>query len=81
MTRSISARLAALEAGDGNPLPIVAFPDRVGAEPRAFYIAGVRHECDEGEAFAAAAHRVAARLRPGARVILWPLPMCALDRA
>lgn len=81
MTRGIAARLAALEGTDGEALPIVAFPGRIGDQPRAFYIAGVRHQCGEGETFAAAAHRVEARLRPGARVILSPLPVCELDRA
>lgn len=45
MTRGTAARLAALEGTDGEALPIVAFPDRIGDEPRAFYIAGVRHQC------------------------------------
>ncbi len=79
MNRTIASRLAALEGADIDTMPIVAFPERIDREPTAFYIGGTRYECGEGERFADAARRVAARLRPGARAILWPLPMMTQD--
>jgi hypothetical protein len=79
MRRSLEARLAALE-GEGDFAPVIVFPDRA-VDPAAFCTGGVRVERGEGESVDEAVRRTAARVRPGAQAVLWPLPVTPLDGA
>ncbi len=77
MRRSIEARLAALE-GEGDVAPVIVFPNRA-VDPEAFGAGNVRVERGEDEPVDEAVWRTAARVRPRAPAILWPLPLTPLD--
>jgi hypothetical protein len=77
--RSLEARLAALE-GEGDAAPVIVFPDRA-VNPAAFCAGSVRVERGEREPVDEAVRRTAARVRTGARAVLWPLPVTPLDGA
>jgi hypothetical protein len=72
VNKSLVARIDELEARERIAGPVIVFPTEI---PSAFCVGGVRFVAQAGERLDDAVRRVAALVRPGARIVRWPVPM------